>query len=232
MIRKVTIVAVVMLCLAAAAAESVVPPEYLSEELYIQDAIMIDQSQEELFELLDVVNDEDADVSKYGALTATEHLLRALDNGSDMQMEMHLQNSDLGNIIIGKADMEGYDYCVYTAQQYLCTTLNGVISGTMESGTAEEFDYYFHSYHFPYGEWSELCGVRQDENGNRYILARNGETQYLEYAVDADMRVTQLRIYGRNMTEELILLSYVDYQTGEAEMIPEDVFAALQKLLE
>ena len=69
--------------------------------------------------------------------------------------------------------------------------------------------------------------MRQDENGYAYFLVQSTDTMSFEF-VTAGLRILQTRVYEKNSEGQLALISYVDYDVGEAWEIPQPVIDALE----
>ena len=121
------------------------------------------------------------------------------------------------------ADAEGFDGYIFT---YIADTVE-----REEAFTQEDFDFYFESYHFPYGNLETMNGVRQDENGYTYFFINSDENRSFEFVVGEGTRIVQLRVYEKNDDGALALTSYADYDVGPAWEIPQAVLDAMGEVL-
>ena len=58
--------------------------------------------------------------------------------------------------------------------------------------SAEDFDFYTHSFHFPYGRLEALQGVRHDDNGYTYYLVKSDDDTSYEFVAGTQMRPLRL----------------------------------------
>ena len=92
-----------------------------------------------------------------------------------------------------------------------------------------QFDWYFTSFHFPYGRLETLNGIRQDDNGCTYMLIRSDETMSFEFVMKDGFDIVSLRVYD-NDGEHLTLSMTVDYTIEDAQPIASAVKEAREAL--
>lgn len=185
-----------------------------------------DGSEQGIFILLDGANDEAADIEEYGALHITENMELNANGKPLAKVKMSIQDSAYGKMMIMETRLlwlKNYVYC--TKEKYL--VYDGDAVEEVDGYSEEDFAFYTESYHFPYGPLQMLNGVRQDENGYAYFLVQSSDTMSFEF-VTAGLRILQTRVYEKNSEGQLALISYVDYDVGEAWEIPQAVIDALE----
>ncbi|MDO4370230.1 MAG: peptidoglycan-binding domain-containing protein [Clostridia bacterium] len=196
------------------------------EERYEIYTEKTDGSEQGIFLLLDGANDEAADIEEYGALYITENMELNSDGKPMTKAKMSIQDSPCGKMMIMETRIlwiKNYAYC--TKDGYFI--YDGDTVEQVDDLSEDEFAYYCESYHFPYGPLQTLNGVRQDENGYAYFLVQSTDTMSFEF-VTAGLRILQTRVYEKNSEGQLALISYVDYDVGEAWEIPQPVIDALE----
>lgn len=183
-----------------------------------------DGSEELVFLMVDGVNDEAADVEAHGSLVMKHRFLVA---GMPMiKTNIILQNSEFGPMIV--ADV-GDGNVMYSLRNDAYIAIPGEPAAKAQGYSPEEFDWYWESFHFPYGRLEMLNGMRTDEAGNSYMLIKSDETMSFEFAMDGTMRIQQLRVYDHIGEGEMMLSLLVDYSVAPAVEIPEDVLALMHE---
>lgn len=226
--KLIALLIVALLICGAAVAEPDAPAMKNPEERYEAYMEQTDGSEYAVFVMLDSANDEAADVAEHGAVNAHHRFLD--ENGETTQeVTISVQDSEFGHMVVSTVGEGLLSSRVYTlgARNYL--TFMGVLGDRFEEGTQEDFDWYWESYHFPYGSLDTLNGMRQDENGYTYFLIKSDDTMSFEFAVGEGMRIEQLRSYTRDANGDLALDLIVDYSVGAALPVPEAVQAAIRE---
>lgn len=123
-----------------------------------------DASEEGLYMVLDVLNDESRDIEKHGAFYMKVHQQKP-----PMTVQMAMQNTPYGKAIIYKYQVLWMKTYMYHVDHYYF-----VYEGeTVETEYyAEDVQGYCESFHFPYSSLERLRGVREDENGYTYFFSR------------------------------------------------------------
>lgn len=222
--RMIAALLALMLLLGCALAEVDRPAIKNPRERYDVYFEQTDGSEQAVFMVVDGMNDELADVEKYGSLIA-KHSFK-LAGITLLESEIILQDSAFGRMIIADA---GDGSLVYSLRDGAYTALPGEPAERVEGFPADEFDWYWESYHFPYGRLELMHGLRQDEAGNSYMLVKSDETMTFEFAMGSDMRIEQLRVYDHLSEDEMVLSLVVDYSVGPAIEIREDVLALMRE---
>lgn len=222
--RRIAALLVMILLLGCALAEVDQPAIKNPRERYDIYFEQTDGSEQAVFAVVDGMNDEAADVEAYGSVIA-RHSFK-LAGITLLQSDIILQDSEFGRMIVADA---GEDGLVYSLRNGAYTALPGEPAERAEGFPVDEFDWYWESYHFPYGRLELMHGLRQDEAGNSYMLVKSDETMTFEFAMGPDMRVEQLRVYDHISEDEMVLSLVVDYSVGPAIEIREDVLALMQE---
>lgn len=190
-----------------------------------------DGSEVLIFEMLDAMNDEAAEIEEHGALLITENPVLDDSGKPVVKVQLVIQNSPYGKMIISETRL-----LWMKAQTYSLKSLDLVYDGNTveqtDAFTGEDIDYYCENYHFPYGRLETLNGVRQDENGYTYFLVKSDDSMSFEFVVGNDMRILQTRVYEKNSDGHLSLISYADFDVGPAREIPQAVLDAINERLE
>lgn len=189
-----------------------------------------DGSDYAVFAMLDAMNDEAADIEKYGALYVTEHPMLDDQGRPTLTTELALQDGPYGKMICTQTQILWMKALTYTVGEDMFIYDGDTVERT-DGDDQEQFDYYCESYHFPYGPLDALNGIRQDENGYNYFFIRSDENRSFEFVTGEGLRILQLRVYEKNGDGDLALTSYADYDVGPAWEIPQPVLDAMEVAL-
>ncbi len=201
------------------------------EERYETFFESTDGSEYTMFVMLDSMNDEAEDIAEHGALYITENQMLNEEGKPALQLVMALQNCPYGTVMINEYDFLGKKYTSYSIDVYSFFT-DGEDVERMAGFDIDTINYYFESYHFPYGRLQMMNGVRQDDNGYTYFFIKSEEFRSFEFVVGENMRILQLRVYEKDKDGVLALSSYVDYDVGPAWEIPQEVLDAMGEVLQ
>lgn len=187
-----------------------------------------DGSENMLFGLLDAMNDEAETVAEHGCLKA---IISSVDAQGEKQSSIYtyVQDSEFGNMIISSIMPSPAFGATYAVGPRNYPVMFGVLGDPFESGTQEDFDWYWESYHFPFGRLELMHGIRQDENGHSYFLVKSDDRMSFEFVTGEDMEIVEIRVYELDQDGALALTTLVNFEYCAALEVPENVRAAMEK---
>ena len=201
------------------------PSMTLNESLYEFLMEETDGSEELIYMMLDWMNDELSEIEEYGAIKGDVYA--RLTDDSFIRVYQCVQDSEYGIILIGGLD-EPYSFYYYCCGKYRYTVTNGEYTG--KEINSFDNDEFADAFHFPYeGPLNTLRGMRQDDEGNTYYLVKSGADRMFEYVSGDGMKIKRISIYGLDEDGSWGLAMYVDYNTGEADEIPQVVLNQIAK---
>lgn len=190
-----------------------------------------DGSEYMMYVMLDSANDEASDIAEYGALYITENQFLNDEGKPTAHIDISLQSTPYGTVMVASTKFLWMEFTSYSIGTHTWS-YDGETASPTDSLEQDDYDFYIESYHFPYGSLETLNGVRQDANGYTYFLIKSSEEMTFEFVIGSAMRIVQLRVYTLNDDGELALTSYVDYDVGPAQEIPQAVLDAMGEVLE
>lgn len=197
-------------------------------EYYIEET---DGSEQMIFGVIDIMNEELAIVEEHGAVKFVMSYIGS-DGTPMIVVDNYLQKSEFGNVHIVETTHLGETSTVYNIGTKMYQLREDSISVTDSGYTQEEADWFWNSYIFPFGRLEVLNGVRQDENGYSYFLIKSDDTMTFEYVVGDSMKIRQLRVYYSDGSGNLELAILVDYGVSEAQPLPKDLIDHLTQTAE
>jgi len=201
------------------------------EERYETFFEKTDGSDYLIFVALDNMNDEADDIAEHGALYITENQFLNGEGKPTAHIDISLQSTPYGTVIIASTKFLWMEFTSYSIGTHTWS-YDGETASPTDGLEQEDYDFYIESYHFPYGRLELLNSIRQDENGYTYYFIKSEDFRSFEFVTGENMRIVQLRVYERNDDGELVLNSYVDYDVGPAQEIPQAVLDAMGEVLE
>ena len=193
-------------------------------EYYVEKT---DGSDTAVYVMLDAANDEAAVVEEYGALKIINNFVDE-DGETTSSIYTWVQNSEFGRMVINSYTEMLFLGSVYTVGPHNYSYSFGVMGEEYEMGTPEDFDWYWESYHFPYGSLEVLNGIRQDENGYTYYLVKSNDGMSFEFVTGEGMEIVEIRIYETDENSELSLMTIVHFEKCAALELPDKVAAAIR----
>lgn len=197
-------------------------------EYFIEES---DGSEQMLFGMIDIMNEELAIAEEHGAVKFIMSYIGP-DGTPMITVNNYLQLSEFGNVHIVETSFFGEVSTVYNIGTNMYQVFEDEISVTENGYTLEEADWFWNSYIFPFGRLEVLNGVRQDENGYSYFLIKSDDTMTFEYVVGDSMKIRQLRVYYSDGSGNLELAILVDYGVSEAQPLPKDLIDHLTQTAE
>lgn len=197
-------------------------------EYFIEES---DGSEQMLFGMIDIMNEELAIAEEHGAVKFIMSYIGP-DGTPMITVNNYLQLSEFGNVHIVETSFFGVVSTVYNIGTNMYQVFEDEISVTENGYTLEEADWFWNSYIFPFGRLEVMNGMRQDENGYSYFLIKSDETMTFEYVVGDSMKVKQLRVYYSDGNGNLDLAIVVDYDVSEAQPLPDDLIDLLKQTAE
>lgn len=197
-------------------------------EFFIEES---DGSEQMLFGMIDIMNEELAIAEEHGAVKFIMSYIGP-DGTPIITVNNYLQLSEFGNVHIVETSFFGEVSTVYNIGTNMYQVFEDEISVTENGYTLEEADWFWNSYIFPFGRLEVMNGMRQDENGYSYFLIKSDETMTFEYVVGDSMKVKQLRVYSSDGNGNLELSIVVDYDVSEAQPLPDDLIDLLKQTAE
>ena len=213
-----------LICCTALAEELDTPALKNPEERYEIFFDETDSSENAVYLLLDATNDEAATVEEYGALRMDN--IYYSEGEEVLRSQMLLQTCDYGRLIATFFEDEPERGVLYTTANFGYMAKDGKLT-YIDAYEDPNFDWYWDSFHFPYGSLEIMNGVRQDEEGNSYFFITSDDTMCFEFAATSGMFIEELRIYAKDENGELALISVVKYSSCEAKEVPQEVLAAM-----
>lgn len=186
-----------------------------------------DGSEQLLFAMLDVVNDEESTVAEYGALKVVVSNVDA-SGRKQSSTYTYVQECEFGPMLVNAATPEPSLGAVYTVGTHNYLMFLGKLTESYETGTKEDFDWYWSSFHFPFGSLELLHCMRQDEAGYSYFLVKSDDSMSFEFVTDGSMEIMEIRTYEAE-DGELVLKNIVNFEPCAAVEIPEDALEAMAK---
>lgn len=197
-------------------------------EYYVEET---DGSDQMIFGVIDIMNEEAAIAEEHGAVKFTMSFIGP-DGTPMITTYNYLQKSEFGNVHIMETTNCGETSIVYNIGTKMYQLQEDTISVTDNGYTQEEADWFWNSYIFPFGNLEVLNGVRQDENGYTYFLIKSDDTMTFEYVVGDGMKIMQLRVYYSDGSGNHELAILVDYGVSEAQPLPQDLIDLLAQTAE
>lgn len=197
-------------------------------EYYIEET---DGSDQMIFGVIDIMNEEAAIAEEHGAVKFTMSFIGP-DGTPMITTYNYLQKSEFGNVHIMETTNWGETSIVYNIGTKMYQLQEDTISVTDNGYTLEEADWFWNSYIFPFGNLEVLNGVRQDENGYTYFLIKSDDIMTFEYVVGDGMKIKQLRVYYSDGSGNHELAILVDYGVSEAQPLPKDLIDLLTQTAE
>lgn len=197
-------------------------------EYFIEET---DGSDQMIFGVIDIMNEEAAIAEEHGAVKFTMSFIGP-DGTPMITTYNYLQKSEFGNVHIMETTNWGETSTVYNIGTKMYQLQEDTISVTDNGYTLEEADWFWNSYIFPFGNLEVLNGVRQDENGYTYFLIKSDDIMTFEYVVGDGMKIKQLRVYYSDGSGNLELAILVDYGVSEAQPLPKDLIDLLTQTAE
>ncbi len=192
-------------------------------DYYVEET---DGSDQMIFGMIDLMNEELATAQEYGAVRFDMSYVDT--NGEPLiTVTNYLQLSEYGNVHIIETTAAGEQHFVYNIGTNMYHLYGDKIEATPNGYTLEEADWFWNSYVFPFGNLEVMNGMRQDENGYSYFLIKSDDSMSFEYVVGDSMKIKQLRVYYADGKGNLELAIIVDYGVCPAQPLPE----ALTELL-
>ncbi len=194
-------------------------------EIYFEET---DGSENQLFGLLDAMNDEAETVAKHGCLKV---IISNVDAQGEKQSSIYtyVQDSEFGHMIVYSYTPSTAFGATYAVGPRNYPVMFGVLGDPFENGAQEDFDWYWGSYHFPFGRLELMHGVRQDENGYSYFLIKSDDRMTFEFVAGEDLEIVEIRAYEPDQDGTLALTTLVNFEDCAAVEVPENVRAAMEK---
>lgn len=199
------------------------------QEAYDYFVTETDGSDQMLFQIIDIMNEEKAIAEEYGAV---KFYMTLYDDSANPAITMvhYLQICDFGYLHITEVTYDDETYYTYDIQDKMYSLIGDQVTVSDSSANdSDDPDWYWNSYVFPFGRLEVLNCMRQDANGYSYFLIKSDDYMTFEYVIGDSMKIRQLRIYTVNAQNDLQLSIVVDYDTSEAQPVPQAVLDKIEK---
>lgn len=199
------------------------PQDYY--EIYVDQT---DGSEELIYMMLDITNDEEALVDEHGSVTL---VAQVVDEHGNCVSTIYtgLMKCEYGLVMRSWTDAFGGMHVAYITERGEVGTTSGRITHVdPDSELSQDLDGYWHSYLFPYTAPQVMNGMRQDADGNACFLIMDNLDHRVEYVVNSAMEIKELRDYAP--VGEDWYLSMVVTRRYDDLTIPDDVLAEISKL--
>ena len=224
---------IALLCCTAAGERALVNPQE-KYDYFVEES---DGSEQMLFMMVDLMNDEQSIVEQDGSVLIVQHFL--LNDGETaedyIQMETRLYVTDYGRVCQFTAFMGGEQYGDYFMTEDYIYRLDGSDKVNVEKtdNDFEDFEGTWENWVFPYyAPLETLTSTRQDEDGYTYFLViSDGGDSLLEYVVSTSgMALVGMNHYMRGDEDDnYYLWMYTEVVRGEGAEIPVKILQAISE---
>ncbi|MCR4622079.1 MAG: hypothetical protein K5663_08365 [Clostridiales bacterium] len=233
--KIIAILVAIILCLSVTALgdRALVDPQE-QYEILLEET---DGSEEMIFYLVDIANDEEELVKSDGSVLIRQHMLK--NDGKTaielVQFDTRLYICEYGRVAQFTVHMDGEKYeDVYCTESFMYREeASGVVSAAPAEISADEFNGTWENWVFPYYVPLEaMIGTTQGEDGCVYFLVRSDEGEtLLEYVVSSEGMVMQgVNQYARDEEDgKYYLLMYTEVIRGEGDALPQAVLYAMKQ---
>lgn len=199
------------------------PQDYY--EVYVDQT---DGSEELIYMVLDITNDEEELVDEHGSVTLVAQVMDERGNCVST-IYTGLLKCEYGLVMRSWSDAFGGMYVTYITERGEIGTTSGRITDVdPDSELSQDLDGYWHGCLFPYTAPQVMNGMRQDADGNTCFLIMDDLDHRVEYVVNSAMEIKEVRDYapvGEDWYLSMVVTSRYDDLT-----IPDDVLAEISKL--
>ena len=196
-----------------------------------------DGSEEMVFYLIDVLNDEEELVKSDGSVLIRQYMLK--NDGQTAielaQLDTRLFICEYGRVARFTVYMEGekLEDVYYTESFMYREEANGSVSVAPAETLADEFNGTWENWVFPYYVPLEaMIGTAQDDDGCVNFLVRSDEGEtLLEYVVSSEGMIMQgVNQYARNEKDgKYYLWMYTEVIRGEGDALPQAVLVVMKQ---
>lgn len=224
---------IALLCCTAAGERALVNPQE-KYDYFVEES---DGSEQMLFMMVDLMNDEQSIVEQDGSVLIVQHYL--LNDGVTaqdyMQMETRLYVTKCGHVGQYTTFIGGeQQFDLFLTRDYMYQfDESGKVNVDKSSMDSESFEGTWESWIFPfYTPLETLAATRQDEDGYTYFLViSDGGDSLLEYVVSSSgMTLAGMNHYMRGDEDDnYYLWMYTEVVRGEGAEIPVKILQAISE---
>ena len=128
-------------------------------------------------------------------------------------------------MIVTMGGLDGLE--MYATGKYTYVCVDGQLVAREQVYSAEQLNWYWESFVFPFAGIQSLLGMEQDEAGRLYLLLATTDGQAMEYVLEG-LTPVSLRLYSADEEKNWKLYCLVEWEFGPAPEIPDSVKEAVK----